>query len=137
VIFTLGGDAMDLTLDATGNGSSISGRAKVSFGDFQEVPELEDHFTISLQCGRMFDSTTWMLAGVVDTSTHVGLKVGTRSAVIVRDGSPQEIGLWIEEPPVATDCPSFVTDIPKEAVENPGAMARVGRGSLTLPRLGG
>ncbi|HET8785090.1 MAG TPA: hypothetical protein VFM38_05600 [Candidatus Limnocylindrales bacterium] len=135
VSFTLGGDVIDLTLDASTNDSTLSGSANVSYGDFQEVPELEDQFTISIVCGRMFDASTWILAGEVDKSTHVGLRVGTRAAVFVRNSSPQEVGFWIEEPPLAADCPSFVGAIPDDAIDQPGALAPVSQGQLSLPAI--
>jgi len=96
--------------------------ATVSFGDFQEVPELEDKFSIALQCSRMFDASTWILGGEIDESTHVGTEVGTRSAFIVRDGSAQQVVFWFEDSPPAADCLTFVNAISDEDLVNAGFM---------------
>jgi hypothetical protein len=41
----------------------------------------------------------WALGGKTDTTTVHGEKAGDWSAVIVRDGSPQLIGIWLATTP--------------------------------------
>ena len=96
-------------------------------------------FTIGLECSRMFDDTTWILGGEIVQSTSEGQAVGTRSAVIVRDGSPQQVILWFEDPssPAGAGCAAFVNAIPDEEVVN-GGFVPVEEGEISLPAsLGG
>ena len=130
--FVLGDDPGTLNVDAVADGSSLAGKAKVSFGDFQEVPELEDMFVIELQCARQFDDTTTILGGTVETSTHVGLTPGTRAAIILRDGSPQELVFWFEDAAPGDDCAGFVDGISDQDVINSGFVP-VSGGEISLP----
>jgi hypothetical protein len=124
------GDEITVDVDASANGSSLSGGATVSYG--------ADQFTIGLHCARMFDDTTWMLGGEIDESTPGGQPVGTRTAVIVREGSPQQVSLWFDDPSAGADCPAFLNGIPNDAVEGLGYLRPVKEGEISLPnRLGG
>lgn len=79
------------------------------------------------------DDQTWMLAGEVEESAPGGQALGTRIAVIVRDGSPQQVAIWAEEAPLAADCGAFASDIPTDAVEGPAAITPVKEGGISLP----
>ena len=50
--------------------------------------------TVQLECASR-DGDTWALAGTVEQTTVPGEKAGDWSAVIVRDGSPQHIAIWL------------------------------------------
>ena len=112
VAFTLGDTPVTVDMDASATGSVLSGTAVVSFDT--------DQFTIELECSRQFDDTTWILGGTTTESTTDNSPVGTRSAVLIRDGEPQELILWFEDPPPADDCAGFVTALQDDAIVNAG-----------------
>ena len=131
VTFPLGDQSATVDVDASAIDSSLTGTATVAVGP--------GRFTIGLECSRMFDDTTWILGGEVIQSTSEGQAVGARSAVIARDGSPQQVILWFEDPssPAAAGCPAFVNAIPDEEVVN-GGFVPVDEGEISLPAsLGG
>lgn len=126
VTFLLGGvDEFTVGVDASAIGSSLSGSAAVSYdgGDVR----------IRFGCARLFDATTWMLAGEIEGATPGTVDVGTRTALIVREGSPQQVGLWFEDAPPAADCDAFVSAIPADAVEDPASLSPVTDGRISLP----
>ncbi|HEX5013153.1 MAG TPA: hypothetical protein VFV72_03260 [Candidatus Limnocylindrales bacterium] len=52
---------------------------------------------------------TWALGGTVEESTVPGETAGPWSAVIVREGTPQQIAIWLSDPnSPATDCESWL-----------------------------
>jgi hypothetical protein len=124
VTFLLGDQQIAVDVDASANGSALSGTAVVSHAP--------DRFTIGLECARMFDDTTWILGGEIEESTAEDQAVGTRSAVIVRDGAPQQVILWFEDPPPAADCPAFVDSITDEAIAG-STFGPVQEGEISLP----
>jgi hypothetical protein len=124
--FTFGAERGDYIVDieASANGATLSGTAAVSFPG--------GAVTMGLQCARQFDAQTWMLAGEVGESSGEGLPIGTWMAVIVRDGSPQQVGIWPASAPTA-DCAEFVSQIPDRAVEGPNQITPVKDGEISLP----
>jgi hypothetical protein len=130
---TFGSSAATIDVDGSATGSALSGTAKVSFGAFQEVPELEDMFLIGLQCARQLDDTTWILGGVIEESTHTGQTVGSAAALIVRDSSPQQVVLWFDDAAPTADCPGFVEGI-TDAVMQEAIFSTVhGSDAISLP----
>jgi len=121
--FTFAGIPVDM--DASSDGSTLSGTAVGSY--------VGEAFTIELQCLRQFDDQTWMLAGVLTESAVPGQAAGSWAAVIVRDGSPQQAGIWTEAQATADDCAEFVRGIPDSAVEGPEMIGPIDVGSITLP----
>lgn len=131
VTFPLGDQSATVDVDASAIDSLLTGTATVAVGP--------GRFTIGLECFRMFDDTTWVLGGEIIQSTSEGQAVGARSAVIVRDGSPQQAILWFEDPssPAGAGCAAFVNAIPDEEVVN-GGFVPVEDGEISLPAsLGG
>ena len=124
VTFQLGDNAVAVEVDASADGAALSGTAVVSFAP--------DEFTIALECSREFDDTTWILAGTTTESTTDNSPVGSRSAILVRDGAPQEVILWFEDPPPAEDCAGFLEGIPEEDIVNAG-FTPVTEGEISLP----
>ncbi len=124
VTFPLGDQSATVNADASAIGSRLAGTATVAIAS--------DRFTIGLECSRMFDDTTWILGGEIIQSTSEGQAVGTRSAVIVRDGSPQQVILWFEDPssPAGAGCAAFVNAIPRRRGREWGLRARRGRRDL-------
>ena len=126
VTFPLGDQNATVEVAASAIGSRLAGTATVA--------NAPDRFTIGLECFRMFDDTTWILGGEIVESTSAGQPVGTRTAVLVRDGSPQQVILWFEDAasPAGAGCPAFVNAILREGVVN-GGFAAVEEGEITLP----
>ena len=130
VTFPLGDESATVDVAASAIDSSLTGTATVAVGP--------GRFTIGLECSRMFDDTTWILGGDIVQSTSEGQAVGARSAVIVRDASPQQVILWFEDPasPAGAGCAAFINAIPDDEVVNEGFVPVDGEISLPVS-LGG
>jgi len=63
---------------------------------------------VRLACASQ-NGTTWVLGGTVEETTVSGESVGAWSAVIVKEGSPQQIAIWLsDDPSTASDCDSWL-----------------------------
>jgi hypothetical protein len=122
--YTFAGD-ISVDMDAASDGSALSGTA---VGSTSGEP-----FTIDFQCLRQFDDQTWMLAGVLTQSAVPAQPDGSWAAVIVRDGSPQQTGIYIQPQATADDCAEFVREIPDNAVEGFEMIGPMDSGSVVLP----
>jgi hypothetical protein len=79
------------------------------------------------------DGDVWVLGGTVEKSTISGEPDGTWSAVIVKDGTPQQIAIWLSaDPGDASDCDSWLAsfDAAEIGAEN---FVPVESGSLVPP----
>jgi hypothetical protein len=122
--YTFAGDApVDIT--GSSDGSSLSGSVE---GEWGGKP-----FSITLQCLRQFDDTTWILAGVLTQSADPNRADGSWGAVIVRDGSPQLTGVWTDASTAGDDCDEFVRGIPDMAVEGFEMIGPMDAGRVVLP----
>ncbi len=100
VEYQLDGAAATTEVDAVADGASVSGTAVTTF-------EAGTH-TVRLECAAR-DGDTWALSGTTEQTTVSGERAGDWSAVIVKDGSPQRIGIWISDPKAAgTDCAGWL-----------------------------
>ena len=122
--FVFAGDAA-VSIDASSDGSTLSGSVE---GEWGGKP-----FSITLQCLRQFDDRTWMLAGVLTQSADPNRADGSWGAVIVRDGSPQQTGVWTDASTAGDDCDEFVRGIPEMAVEGFEMIGPMDSGSVVLP----
>jgi hypothetical protein len=122
--YVFAGDA-PVTIDALSDGSSLSGTVE---GEWGGTP-----FGIRLQCLRQFDDTTWMLAGELTQSAEPARQAGDWGAVIVRDGSPQQTGVWTAASAAGDNCDEFVREIPDMAVEGFESIGPMDEGSVALP----
>jgi energy-converting hydrogenase Eha subunit A len=122
--FVFAGDA-PVNIDALSDGSSLSGTVE---GEWAGKP-----FSIRLECQRQFDAQTWMFAGVLTQSATPDRTAGDWGAVIVRDGSPQQAGIYTEGSSTGDDCEGFVSGIPDFAVEGQDMIGPMDEGSITLP----
>jgi hypothetical protein len=67
--------------------------------------------TVSVECAAR-DGGTWAVGGTVEETTFPGEGAGSWSAVIVRDGSPQRIGIWLSDPKTeGVDCAGWLAGI--------------------------
>jgi hypothetical protein len=87
-------------VEAVADGARASGTA-VSTGNGHT-------HSVRLECA-VRKGDTWAVVGRVEHTTVPGESVGFWSAVIVRDGSPQQIAIWLSaDAPAGTDCAGFL-----------------------------
>lgn len=92
VTVQLNGAPATTTVDLVADGAGVAGTAVTTFANGPHA--------VSLECAAR-DAGVWALAGTVDTSTAEPTSVGQWSAVIVREGSPQAVGIWLSDPKAA------------------------------------
>ena len=99
-------------VDVVADGASVSGTAVTKFR--------EGTHTVRLGCATR-NGDTWALGGTTEQTTVPGERAGDWSAVIVKDGSPQQIGIWLsDDPSAASDCEAWLasTDFANIGPEN-------------------
>lgn len=103
VTYQLDGSPATTAIDAVASGTGLSGTAVTTFG--------EGKHTVRVECADK-DAGNWMLGGTVASTTVHGESAGAWSAVIVRDGSPKKIGIWLSAGPEAgATCDEFLSSI--------------------------
>ena len=124
VQFDSDGAATTTTVDLAVDGATVSGAAITQFR--------EGTHTVRLECATK-SGDTWALGGKVEKTTLPGESSGTWSAVIVKEGSPQRIGIWrSDDPSTAPDCKAWLatTDFANIGDEN---FSAVTSGTLVPP----
>jgi hypothetical protein len=112
VHYQLDGAPATTEIDAVADGASVSGTAVTTFGGGTH--------TVRLGCASR-NGDTWALGGTTEQTTVHGERAGDWSAVIVKDGSPQQIGIWLSaDPSEGSDCEAFLasTDFANIGPEN-------------------
>jgi hypothetical protein len=122
--FVFAGDA-PVNIDALSDGSTLSGLVEAEWGG--------QPFSIRLECLRQFDDQTWLFAGELTRSATSDRTAGDWGAVIVRDGSPQQAGVYTQPQATADDCDEFAREIPDFAVDGPDMLGDMDEGSIVLP----
>jgi hypothetical protein len=103
VAYRLDGAPATTEVDAVADGASVSGTAVTTIS--------EGTYTVRLECAAQ-DGDSWAFGGTTEQTTVPGDRAGDWSAVIVKDGSPQQIGLWVSDDKVAgTDCDGWLASI--------------------------
>ena len=74
-------------VDVTSDGGGVSGTAVTTFGSGTH--------TVKVECAAR-DGDTFAFAGTTEQTTVPGEAAGDWSAVIVKDGSPQKIGILLD-----------------------------------------
>jgi hypothetical protein len=124
VEYRLDGSAATTEINAVADGASVSGAAVTTFR--------EGIHTVRLGCATQ-GGGTWVVGGTVETTTVHGESAGAWSAVIVKDGSPQQIAVWLSADPAdATDCEAWLASINPAEFE-PGTFNAVESGALVPP----
>ena len=101
VEYQLDGAPASTEVSAVADGATVSGTAVTTF-------RAGTH-TVQLACADR-NGDTWALAGTVEETTVPGEKAGDWSVVIVRDGSPQHISIWLSADPEAVgDCDALAS----------------------------
>jgi hypothetical protein len=126
--FQLDGSPATTEINAVADGASVSGTAVTTFhGGIH---------TVRLGCATQ-GGGTWVVGGTVETTTVHGESAGAWSAVIVKDGSPPQIGIWLSADPAdASDCEAWLASFdPAELFReaDPGTFNPLESGTLVPP----
>jgi hypothetical protein len=120
------GHATTTTVDGVADGANVSGMAVTASS--------EGTHTVRLGCAAQ-KGDTWTLGGTTEKSTIHGEPPGTWSAVIVKDGSPQQIAIWLSaDPKDASDCKAWLASFDPTEFET-GMFTPVESGTLVAPLL--
>ena len=124
VHYQLDGAPATTEVDVVANGATVSGKAVTTF-------RAGTH-TVRLGCATQ-NGDTWALGGTTEQTTVPGERAGDWSAVIIKNGSPQQIGIWLSaDPSDGSDCEAFLaaTDVASIGPEN---LQPVESGALVPP----
>jgi hypothetical protein len=122
--FQVDGAPATTTIDGVADGASLSGTAVTTF-------RAGTH-TVRVGCAAQ-DSGNWVFGGTVEKTTVPGESAGAWSAVILKAGTPQQIGIWLSgDPGDASDCDAWVASI-KPAEIDAENFSPVESGSLVPP----
>jgi hypothetical protein len=109
VDFAFDGAAATTDVDIVADGAGVSGTAVTT------TPG--DTHTVRLECASR-NGDTWAVGGTVEQSTLEAGAVGDWSAVIVKDGSPQRIGIWVSDPKSdGIDCDGWLASIDLSTID--------------------
>lgn len=98
--YTLDGLPTTTAVDAVADGASVSGTAVTT--------SAAGSHTVQVECA-VRDGDTWAFGGTTDETTIIGEQAGAWSAVVVKDGSPQRVGIWLSDDKVAgVDCAGWL-----------------------------
>jgi hypothetical protein len=122
VTFQVDGRPATTVVEAMPDGTGISGTAVTTFATGTH--------TVRLECFAVGDGG-YVLAGTVEATTVPGETAGHQSAVIVRDGSPQRIGIWLSGED-AGSCDDFVEDVDPASID-PSNFSDIESGELVAP----
>jgi hypothetical protein len=124
VQYQLDGAPATTEVDAVADGASVSGTAVTTF--------VGGTHTVRLECAAE-DGDTWAFGGTVEQTTVPGERVGDWSLVDVRDGSPQQVGIWLgSEKSEGLDCDGWLAAIGLADID-PSLFVPVESGVLVPP----
>ena len=104
-----------MELSATEDDGEVSGEAKVTRGESQPP------VTITFECSGEAADGVVIVGGEVSESEDDEFPVGTPSAVLVKEGDPDRIGLWFEDPSAVASCSELIENIPEEDLSDPSS----------------
>lgn len=103
VEFQFDGSSATTEVDAVADDAGISGSAVTTSG--------ADTHAVKLECAHR-DGDTWAFGGTVEESTIEAGAVGSWSAVVVRDGPPQEVAIWLSgDKSDGVDCAGWLESV--------------------------
>jgi hypothetical protein len=108
------GRPLTVHLSAKEAGDQVSGTAEISSDEGGEA------FSIQLECAPKRNDVL-ILGGRVSESNMQEPKVGTGSAVLIKQGEPDGMLLWFADSPPAGDCDAFARNIPDEVLADENA----------------
>lgn len=88
VVYQLDGASTTTDVEAVADGADLTGTAVTTSS--------RGTHTVGLECA-VRDGDTWAFGGTTEQTTIPGEQAGLWSAVVVRDGSPQQIGIWLSD----------------------------------------
>jgi hypothetical protein len=103
------GRPLTVRLSAEEAAGQVSGTAEII------SDQGSDAFSIELECA-VERNDVLILGGRVSKSNMKEPKVGTGSAVLLKQGEPDRMLLWFADAPPAGDCDAFARDIPDEVL---------------------
>jgi hypothetical protein len=124
VDYQLDGAPATTEVDVVADGANVSGTAVTTFA--------RGTHTVQLECADR-DGDTWVLAGTTEQTTVPDEKAGDWSVVLVRDGSPQLVGIWFSaDPSYGSDCDGWLAASDFSTIDL-GEFAPVESGALVPP----
>ena len=103
VDYQLDGGPVTTDVDAVADGASVSGTAVTTF--------VRGTHTVRLECAAR-GGDTWAFGGTTEQTTVPGERAGLWSAVLVREGAPQQIGIWLsDDKSEGIDCDGWLAAI--------------------------
>jgi hypothetical protein len=124
VHYQLDGAPATTEVVAVADGGSLSGTAVTTL--------VGGTHSVRLRCATT-DGDLWAVAGTTEQTTVPGERAGDWSAVIVKDGQPQHIALWLgEDPSAASDCDGWLASIDLAGMD-PANFPPVESGALVPP----
>jgi len=112
------------TVVAVADGAAVSGTAVTKLGNGTH--------TVRLECAAR-DGDTWAFGGTIEETTVPEERAGDWSAVIVKDGSPQQIAIWLSDAKsTGSDCNGWLAGIDLASVDA-GNFGSVVSGALVPP----
>ncbi|MFL5688157.1 MAG: hypothetical protein ACJ77I_04145 [Chloroflexota bacterium] len=109
---TFGFPPMDaaVVLDAAGEGSDVTGTMSVS--------NEEMAFTVDLECALAAEDGRILIGGDTTESTFHETPTGTRTAIVLKPGSPvSAVFAWQGTDPAQPSCLAFLEDMSSETTE--------------------
>jgi hypothetical protein len=103
VQYQLDGAPATTQVNLVADAASVSGTAVTTFRGGTH--------TVRLGCATQ-NGDTWALGGTTEQTTVAGERTGDWSAVIVKNGPPQQIGIWLgDDRSQASDCEGWLASI--------------------------
>jgi hypothetical protein len=95
----------NVTLDAAGSGSDVSGTMAVASAD-------DGSFTVAQECSRTIEGVLWIGGDVTESTSVRNAPKGTRVAIVLKPGSPAE-GIFVFQmsDPRSASCLAFFDDM--------------------------
>lgn len=110
VTFQSDGAPATTKVEAVVDGGTVSGTAVTTFA--------RGTHNVRLECAAR-DGDTWAFGGTTEETTVPGERAGDWSAVIVKDGSPQQIGIWLSDSKSqGTDCGGWLAAIDLATIDS-------------------
>lgn len=126
--FQLDGRPTTTAVNIVDGGAAISGAAVTDVG--------KGIHRVRLECAAR-DGDTWAVAGTTEATTVHGERAGDWSAVIVREGSPQLIAIWLSDAKSpGADCAQWLRGIDIASIDSEN-FHRAESGMLVPPAAGG
>jgi hypothetical protein len=109
VNFQLDGAPATTEVDAVADGASVSGTAVTTL--------IASTHTVRLECSAR-DGDTWAFAGTIEQTTVPTERAGDWSAVIVKDGSSQQIAIWLSDAKSeGSDCDDWLAAVDLDTID--------------------